>query len=106
MHQSGDALEKLTITFGKHQTKKRTKAWRLWCLALGEKASKHNHEADAVALIRSLIFISYFVTNLFIVSGVIRHWDKCPGPEEKNVSIRIDRSFWSTRRLWNASTVV
>jgi hypothetical protein len=49
--------------------------WRLWAKALGQKASKHNKEADSIAIIRSLIFITYFVTNMFIVSGVIRHWN-------------------------------
>ena len=28
-----------------------------------------------VALIRTSIFVSYMVTNAFIVSGVIRHWN-------------------------------
>ena len=49
--------------------------WRLWAKALGQKASKHNKEADSIAIIRSLIFITYFVTNVFIVAGVIRHWN-------------------------------
>ena len=29
--------------------------WKLWCLALGEKASKKNHEADYVAIVRSIL---------------------------------------------------
>jgi hypothetical protein len=53
----------------------RKTVWRIWAKALGEKASKHDHEADKVALIRTLIFVSYLVTNVFIISGVIRHWD-------------------------------
>ena len=28
-----------------------------------------------VALIRTGIFVTYFITNLCIVSGVIRHWN-------------------------------
>ena len=28
-----------------------------------------------VVIIRTLIFVSYLVTNLFIISGVIRHWN-------------------------------
>lgn len=52
--------------------------WHLWCKALGEKASKHNREADIVALIRTFIFVSYFLTNLFIVAGVARHWNDKP----------------------------
>ncbi len=48
--------------------------WRLWAKALGEKSSPHNKEADIIALVRTVIFISYLVTNVFIISGVIRHW--------------------------------
>ena len=51
------------------------KMWRLWAKALGQKASKSNKEADRVAIIRTFIFISYFVTNLFIIAGVLRHWN-------------------------------
>jgi hypothetical protein len=49
--------------------------WRLWAKALGEKASENNDEADRIAIIRSLIVISYFITNMFIIAGVIRHWN-------------------------------
>ena len=48
--------------------------WRLWAKALGEKASTDNSEADSIAIIRTCIIVSYIVTNLFIVAGVIRHW--------------------------------
>jgi len=49
--------------------------WRLWAKALGEKASNNDNEADKVAIIRSIIIISYFITNAFIIAGVIRHWN-------------------------------
>ena len=52
--------------------------WKLWCLALGEKASKKNNEADYVAIVRSIIFLSYLATNIFIISGVVRHWNDNP----------------------------
>jgi hypothetical protein len=48
--------------------------WRLWCKALGEKASSDNNEADRVALIRTAIVACYVITNFFIIAGVIRHW--------------------------------
>lgn len=48
--------------------------WRLWSKALGEKASPDNNEADKVAIIRTIIIVSYLITNAFIVAGVIRHW--------------------------------
>jgi len=51
------------------------KVWRLWCLAIGEKAGRHNREADAIAAIRTLILLSYISTNACIVAGVLRHWN-------------------------------
>lgn len=48
--------------------------WRLWAKALGEKASDNNKEADIVALIRTCILLVYILTNIAIVSGIIRHW--------------------------------
>jgi len=53
-----------------------TKFWSLWAKALGEKASSNNHEADCVAVIRTVIVLSYIITNAFIVAGVIRHWNQ------------------------------
>ena len=55
----------------------RTKAkqlWRLWAKALGEKTGVTDREADAVALVRTIIVLTYIITNLFIIGGVIRHW--------------------------------
>jgi hypothetical protein len=48
--------------------------WRIWAKALGEKASNNDREADRVAIIRTLIIVSYVITNIFIIAGVIRHW--------------------------------
>ena len=53
--------------------------WRLWAKALGEKASKCDREANTVALIRTFIFITYFITNIAIVANAIRHWNDVPG---------------------------
>ena len=55
--------------------KKHKTVWRWWAKALGEKASKCDRESDTVARIRTFIFITYLVTNCFIVAGVIRHWN-------------------------------
>ena len=49
--------------------------WRLWSKALGQKEGRTDREANAVSLIRTFMFFSYFVTNCFIISGVIRHWN-------------------------------
>jgi hypothetical protein len=50
------------------------KLWRLWSKALGEKSGNTDGEADLVAIVRTIIVLSYFITNMFIVAGVIRHW--------------------------------
>ena len=44
-------------------------------MALGEKASKCDKESDVVARIRAVIFLTYLITNCFIVAGVLRHWN-------------------------------
>jgi hypothetical protein len=48
--------------------------WRLWAKALGEKTGATNSEADLIALVRTAIVLTYLVTNIFIIAGVIRHW--------------------------------
>lgn len=50
------------------------KVWHIWAKALGEKTGANKKEADMVALVRTLIVLCYVITNMFIVSGVIRHW--------------------------------
>jgi hypothetical protein len=61
--------------------------WRWWAKALGEKASKCDKESDAIAIIRTVIFTTYLITNLFIISGVIRHWNNT-----KIIQVVIDSS--------------
>ena len=51
-----------------------TKFWRLWAKALGEKAGTMDKEADRIACIRTVIVLTYIITNCFIVAGVIHHW--------------------------------
>jgi len=59
--------------------------WRLWAKALGEKASKNDREADYIARIRTILFLTYLITNCFIVAGVIRHWN-----DSKDIYIQIE----------------
>jgi hypothetical protein len=64
--------------------------WRLWAKAIGEKPSKCDRESDTIAWIRTFIFASYLITNVFIISGVIRHWDNLdcetnPSPSTKRM---------------------
>jgi hypothetical protein len=54
---------------------KQQNVWRWWSKALGEKASKCDKESDKIAIIRTFIFLTYLITNTFIVAGVVRHWN-------------------------------
>ena len=68
--------------------KKNKNAWRLLAKALGEKASKCDKEADNVALIRLVMFLSIFITNCFIVANALRHWN-----DKTTVQVVIDGSM-------------
>jgi hypothetical protein len=59
--------------------------WKLWSLALGEKAHKRDHLADKVAVLRTVIFLTYLATNIFIIAGVARHWN-----DNTKIYIQID----------------
>lgn len=49
--------------------------WRLWCKALGQKATECDKESDKVAIIRTIVLAAYMMTNLAIVAGVVKHWN-------------------------------
>jgi len=51
------------------------KLWRIWAKALGEKSGATDSEADVIATVRTAIVILYIVTNLCIVTGIVRHWN-------------------------------
>ena len=55
--------------------KHRKTVWKWFAMALGEKASKCDNESDVVARIRAVIFLTYLITNCFIIAGVLRHWN-------------------------------
>jgi hypothetical protein len=52
----------------------KAKVWRIWAKALGEKTGATDSEADKVALVRTFIVLTYIITNIFIIAGVVRHW--------------------------------
>ena len=58
--------------------------WRLWAKAIGEKASKDDKESDVIASVRTIIFLTYLITNVFIIAGVVRHWNDIPSPPAKS----------------------
>ena len=53
------------------KNRKKSLLYYIYC-ALGEKSGKNNKEADRIALIRLLAFLSIFITNCFIVFNAVR----------------------------------
>lgn len=49
--------------------------WRIWAKALGAKEGKNDREADIIAGIRTIILLTYLVTNVAIVANAVRHWN-------------------------------
>ena len=54
---------------------KKKSAWRIWAKALGQKDGRNDREADIIAGIRTVILVSYMVTNIAIVANAVRHWN-------------------------------
>ena len=63
--------------------------WRLWCKALGQKATECNKESDRVAIIRTVVLAAYMISNAFIVAGVIRHWNDSNNTSELHVELEV-----------------
>lgn len=52
------------------------KLLRIWKYSLGSFSDDKTEPYDNyIAAVRTILFVSYLVTNCFIISGVIRHWD-------------------------------
>jgi len=79
----------------KKKKSKRKTVWRIWAKALGEKGSHCDRESDIIAIVRSFIFLTYLITNLAIVFGVVRHWNNTKN--SKNCGI-LDRQVIQTNR--------
>lgn len=62
------------------------KLWRLWAKAMGEKTGSTDREADVVAVIRTVIFVSILITNLVIIAGNIHHWTQFDIFQSKSVT--------------------
>ena len=54
------------------------KIWRIWALALGRKEGRNDRDADHIAFLRTIILVQAITTNIFIISGVVRHWNDVP----------------------------
>ena len=56
-----------------------SKLCKIWKYALGSFSDEKTKDYDNyVVVVRTIIFVSYMVTNCFIISGVIRHWNNVP----------------------------
>ena len=50
--------------------------WKIWKYALGSFADDKSRDYDnVVAVVRTIILLTYLITNVFIICGVIRHWN-------------------------------
>ena len=54
---------------------KQNNIWRIIAKSLGEKTGKTDREADQVAVVRLIAFLSILITNSFIVANALRHWN-------------------------------
>ena len=62
---------------------------KIWKYSLGSFSDDKTAPYDnVVAIVRTVIFVSYLVTNCFIISGVIRHWNN-NGSECRNAHLDI-----------------
>ena len=48
--------------------------WRLWAKSLGEKQGETDSEADAIAIIRSVVVLVNFATCFVIIAGNVHNW--------------------------------
>jgi hypothetical protein len=54
---------------------KQSNLWKIIAKSLGEKSGKTDKEADQVAIVRLIAFLSILITNSFIVANALRHWN-------------------------------
>ena len=70
----------------------------VWKYSLGSFSDSKTEKYDNwIALVRTVIFVSYMVTNCFIVAGVIRHWDasrpEVPQHRDANRTVSVDTEY-------------
>ena len=75
---------------------------KVWKYALGSFSDEKTKEVDnQVVMVRSLIFLSYLITNCFIISGVIRHWNydnntKLAAPQQEAAQIQKETTNYTS----------
>lgn len=74
------------------------KFWRIWKYSLGSFSDDKTKPYDNyVACVRTVIFVSYMLTNCAIIANAVRHWDNVG----TNVYICADKpngGYWCTKR--------
>lgn len=66
--------------------------WRLWCKALGQKATECDKESDRVAIIRTAVLAAYMISNIFLIAGVIKHWDDGDNTAELQIEVEVQEN--------------
>ena len=80
---------------------------KVWKYALGSFSDEKTKEVDnQVIIVRSLIFLSYLITNCFIISGVIRHWNngnntKLAAPQQEAAQIQKETTDYTSCKETN-----
>ena len=80
---------------------------KVWKYALGSFSDEKTKEVDnQVVMVRSLIFLSYLITNCFIISGVIRHWNngnntKLAAPQQEVAQIQKETTDYTSCKETN-----
>ena len=73
--------------------------WKIWKYALGSFADDKTRDYDnVVAVVRTIILLTYLITNAFIISGVIRHWNydhntKLAETQQKTAQIQKEATY-------------
>ena len=68
--------------------------WRVWKYALGSFSDEKTKRYDnSVLFVRSFIFLTYLITNFFIVAGVIRHWNPMSKIDTQGMSAPADPNY-------------
>ena len=80
---------------------------KVWKYALGSFSDEKTKEVDnQVVMVRSLIFLSYLITNCFIISGVIRHRNygnntKLAAPQQEAAQIQKETTDYTSCKETN-----
>ena len=50
--------------------------WTIWCKALGEKSGTTDRQSDSIAFVRTILVLQAIITNIFIVTNILKSWYK------------------------------